>query len=97
MTGSVLDLVYSNCSFNSTGALVFKRDFKDDLLLVFCEGGASISQYLLRNNHIVFNREIPLYEFTIRSNGTFFSGINYIFVEADISSDFIAPGTLGWG
>ena len=39
------------------------RNFYDDFLLLYCYGGTTITQYLIRSQQLVFNRVAPLYGF----------------------------------
>lgn len=76
--------ISSECPFNSTDVVFFPRTIKDDLVLVLCESAASVTQYLLRENEFLFNREIPLYGFVNRPNGTFKAGKNFVYIEVDV-------------
>jgi hypothetical protein len=83
MDGEIFDSIDSGCLQNTTQALLFEREFFDDSLLVFCEGAGQLTQYLIRNSTFLFNRVVPLYGFSVRYNGTFISGNNYVFIEVD--------------
>lgn len=90
-SGAVLASLSSGCAYNSTDVILFPRTIKDDLVLVLCESASSVTQYLLRGNEFLFNRDIPLYGFVSRLNGTFKAGKNYVYLEVDIDPNFDPP------
>ena len=78
--GVVYSAIQSGCSYNGTNGLIFGRNFYDSFFLIFCNQGATFSQYLIRNNQFIFNKEVPLYGFIMRDNGNLITGSNYIFL-----------------
>jgi len=89
--GSILASLQSNCSYNLTEGLIFVRNFYDNFFFVLCQGDATITQYLIRDNDFIFNRIIPLWGFVIRPGGNWLSGANYLFLEADINPEYFGP------
>ncbi len=62
--GSYISSIQSSCKgLNSTDGTVFPRNFFDDFLIIFCYNASTISQYLIRNKQLIYNRDIPLYGF----------------------------------
>lgn len=65
--GLVIDMILpnsTNClTYNSTDGTIFSRNFYDDYLILFCYSSPTITQYLIRNEKFMYNREVPLYGF----------------------------------
>ena len=91
LEGEVLASIQSNCSEGATRALLFPRQFRDDSVVVFCEGGESLSQWILRGDQFLWQREVPLYGFLVRPQGSFFVGGTSLFLEVDFNTSYMAP------
>jgi hypothetical protein len=76
LEGEVIDYLLSVClDFNSTDGTIFTRNFYDDFLLLYCYERSIFTQYLIRNEQLIFNRIVPLYGFiTTNSNIGILSG-----------------------
>ena len=91
LEGEVLALIQSNCSEGATRALLFPQRFRDDSVVVFCEGGESLSQWIVRGDEFLWQREVPLYGFIVRPQGSFFAGSTSLFLEVDFNTSYMAP------
>ena len=72
--------VYAGCSGNATHTIVFPRDFKDDTLLIFCDGSSFMQQYVIREDRFIWNRDVPLYGFSVREGADLYAGDSFVFI-----------------
>lgn len=97
--GLVIDMILpnsTNCfNYNSTDGTIFSRNFYDDYLIIFCYSSPTITQYLIRNEKFMYNREVPLYGFiTVQDNTAVYAGTNYVFLEVNLDPLFFGEAKL---
>ncbi len=68
LQGKYIVSIQSECTeYNSTDGTIFPRNFYDDYLIIYCYNTPTITQYLIRNEQLVYNRDIPIYGFITTS------------------------------
>ena len=92
-TRSILDTVTMNCpAQNLTNGLIYTREFFNPYLILFCEGGEYLSQFIIVNYQLVPQRIIPLYGFKTRIGELSIQSTNtYIFLSVDSIVDIYPP------
>lgn len=82
----MVDYIFMVCAYtNATDGNIFVREFYDPFLFLYCEQTAFINQFMIRQNQLIFQRELPLYRFQTRARqSSIYIGYSFIFIGVDL-------------